>query len=248
MSLDGGTFAPSNASSSEYTMARQSLYEGLPEFLQHLATAGFGLQAHIHRMGGIYSATRRSLGESEWWSADQLEAMQIARLQALVEYATEHTPYWRSLFAYAGVSHHTIRDLSDLRRLPLLEKVTLLRNGNQMIVTGVPHTRTYYTSGTSGTTLAVPIDDGSRQRNYAFFARARAWAGVETGRSATFAGRAVVPAHLENPARVWRWNPAMRNRLFSSYHLSARNAASYSRALCEWAPDTSTRIRRRLRH
>jgi phenylacetate-CoA ligase len=29
----------------------------------------------------------------------------------------------------------------------------------------------------------------------------------------------------------------MRNRLFSSYHLSPENAPAYSRALCAWAPD-----------
>jgi phenylacetate-CoA ligase len=83
----------------------------------------------------------------------------------------------------------------------------------------------------------VPIDDASRQRNYAFFARALAWAGVEGGRSATFAGRTLVPSGDPHPRSVWRWNPAMRNRLFSSYHLSPRNAPAYSRALCAWAPD-----------
>jgi phenylacetate-CoA ligase len=36
---------------------------------------------------------------------------------------------------------------------------------------------------------------------------------------------------------VWRWNPAMRNRLFSSYHLSLANAATYSRELCTYAPE-----------
>jgi phenylacetate-CoA ligase len=97
--------------------------------------------------------------------------------------------------------------------------------------------RTYFTSGTSGTTLAVPIDDASRQRNYAFFKRALSWAGVENGRSVTFAGRPIVPARWSRPTTVWRWNPALRNRLFSSYHLSPGNAAAYSRDLCAYAPD-----------
>ena len=119
----------------------------------------------------------------------------------------------------------------------MIDKATIIARADELRAEGVSSVRTYFTSGTTGTTLAVPIDDASRQRNYAFFARALSWAGVENGRSATFAGRPIVPARWIQSATVWRWNPAMRNRLFSSYHLSPANAAAYSRALCAYAPD-----------
>lgn len=212
------------------------LYPSLPAPLQHLATAIYGLRMARLRAGGVFAETRRELERTQWLSAPELDSLQRAGLRRALRNAAS-APYWRGVFARARVEPDAIAGPGDLRRLPLLEKHTLLSEGSAVHATTGTPAHLYYTSGTTGTTLAVPIDDASRQRNYAFFARALAWAGVEGGRSATFAGRTVVASSDPRPACVWRWNPAMRNRLFSSYHLSPGNAASYSRALCAWRPD-----------
>jgi phenylacetate-CoA ligase len=213
------------------------VYASLPTPLQHLATAAYGLRTRRLRRSGVYRATRASLAASERWDAARLAELQDQRLRESVQHAFRATRYWPALGRRLGIDPRSIRGVGDLARLPLLEKHTLVEQAAELRAEGLPDTSLYFTSGTSGTTLAVPIDAASRQRNYAFFSRALAWAGVEDGTSATFAGRPVVPARHSRPRSVWRWNPAMRNRLFSSYHIGEANAAAYSRALASWAPD-----------
>lgn len=217
--------------------ATTDVYARLPVLLQHAAVAAYGWRMHRLRRGGVWAATRQSLARSERLSAPDLREIQRSELQRVVRHAVSSCPYYASLFKELGLDPSHIRDPDDLRRLPLLEKTTLFERADDVRAHAVPHTRMYFTSGTSGTTLALPIDDASRQRNYAFFDRALSWAGVENGRSATFAGRPVVPARLRQPRIVWRWNPALQDRIFSSYHISEANAPVYARALRRWAPD-----------
>lgn len=219
------------------TSSAGRVYASLPTPLQHLATAAYGVRVQRLRRGGAFGATRRELATSERWSSDQLAELQERRLRETVQHAFRTTRYWPELGRRLGIDAQQIRSVGDLRQLPLLDKATVAARSEDLSAVGVPDTAIYYTSGTSGTTLAVPIDAASRQRNYAFFARALAWAGVEDGRSATFAGRPVVPSGVAHPRSVWRWNPAMRNRLFSAYHLSEANAPAYSRALVAFGPD-----------
>jgi phenylacetate-CoA ligase len=217
--------------------AASRAYSLLPPALQHLATAAYGWRTQRLRRGGVFQATRAALAASERFPAERLAELQQARLREAVAHAFRSTRYWPELGRRLGIGPGEIRAVDDLNKLPLLDKPTVAARAGDLRAQGVPDTRVYYTSGTSGTTLALPIDAASRQRNYAFFARALAWAGVEDGRSATFAGRPVISSRTPRPGSVWRWNPAMNNRLFSSYHISAANAASYSRALVAFAPD-----------
>lgn len=219
-------------------MATESrLYESLPTSLQHVAVAAYGARMRCIRQRGAYKETRRAIARSERFGSEELAELQAGELRRTVLHAARATRYYRDLFRRIGADPEDIRNPEDLRLLPTLDKQTVFERSEALRSSGVRATRIYHTSGTSGTTLAVPIDDRSRQRNYAFFARALSWAGVEGGRSATFAGRPVVPSAQTEPSAVWRWNPAMRNRVFSSYHLNAANAPAYSLALCDFAPE-----------
>jgi phenylacetate-CoA ligase len=218
-------------------VADTALYGRLPVAGQHLATAVYGLRMRRVRYGGVFARTRRRLAASERLSTDALRELQGRELRRTVLHAASRTSFYRDLFQKLGLTPGDIRAPEDLKRLPVIDKETILAHVDELRAKGIAPVRTYFTSGTSGTTLAVPIDDASRQRNYAFFRRALSWAGVESGRSVTFAGRPVVPAGWSRPTTLWRWNPALHNRLFSSYHLSPANAGTYSRDLCAYAPD-----------
>ncbi len=55
----------------------------------------------------------------------QLQKMQLERLQAIVERAYTHNPFYRELYDEAGVKPSDIRYLEDIRKIPLLEKKTV---------------------------------------------------------------------------------------------------------------------------
>jgi phenylacetate-CoA ligase len=212
-------------------------YDALPVPLQHLAVALYGIKMRRVRFAGVFSRTREWLATTERASRDELRQIQSSELSRVLRHAASQTPYYSELFRTLKLAPEAIRSPEDLARLPLLEKQTLLARGPEFQAAGIGNVANYFTGGTTGTTLLIPIDAASRQRNYAFFSRALSWAGVEGARGATFAGRPVVPGDCPRPSVVWRWNPAMRNRLFSTYHLSPENARAYSTALCRYAPD-----------
>ena len=67
------------------------------------------------------SSTSSSSGPSAC-PARRLDALQLRKLQRLVQHAYVHVPYYRDAIGEAGVHPEDIRSLEDIARLPLLSK------------------------------------------------------------------------------------------------------------------------------
>ncbi len=63
--------------------------------------------------------------EIETLAKDQLKALQLQRLQAIVERAYHQNQFYRNLYDQVGVKPSDIKALEDLRKLPFLEKKTV---------------------------------------------------------------------------------------------------------------------------
>ena len=62
--------------------------------------------------------------EIECMSRDQLEKMQLERLQEMVKYAYENTVYYKRSFDVAGVRPQDITCLKDIEKFPFIDKKT----------------------------------------------------------------------------------------------------------------------------
>ena len=63
--------------------------------------------------------------EMETLPKDKLKAMQLERLQAMVERAYKENKFYRDLYNEAGVKPSDVKSLEDIRKLPFLEKKTV---------------------------------------------------------------------------------------------------------------------------
>jgi len=88
---------------------------------------------------------------------DQLRALQLKRLQALVQRAWSESPFHRRLYERAGATPDRIRTLDDLRRLPFMTREDWMANQAEKPLFGDLCTRPpadairyHLTSGTSG--------------------------------------------------------------------------------------------------
>ena len=63
--------------------------------------------------------------EIETLSKEKLQALQLQRLQAIVERAYTQNEFYRHLYDEAGVKPSDIKVLEDIRKLPFLEKKTV---------------------------------------------------------------------------------------------------------------------------
>src|SRR5260370_10111811 len=63
--------------------------------------------------------------ERETLPKSKLKALQLERLQAIVERAYAQNRFYRNLYDEAGVKPSDIKSLEDMRKLPFLEKKTV---------------------------------------------------------------------------------------------------------------------------
>jgi len=215
------------------TPSVSSLYFALPVWAQNALLSAYGATLHIRRYGGVHREVLASLLESQFWSAAELETLQLTRLRELVAHAST-VPYYRKL----GLHGLRIDRLEQLRQLPTTSKSELRAHPLEMRSEAFRSTELLqiHTGGTTGTPLTVYCHRAALQRNYAFFSRLRAWAKVPArARVATFAGRTIVAAD-QATAPYWRRHAFANTMLFSSYHIGLTTVPQYVEELARWKP------------
>lgn len=121
--------------------------------------------------------------EFETLPREALEAIQLRRLQAVVERVYAMVPYYRKKFDAAGVKPSDIKSLDDLRRLPFTMKQDLRDNYPfGMFAVPMEHVvRIHASSGTTGKSTVVGYTARDITTWSSLMARALAAAGTTRG-------------------------------------------------------------------
>jgi phenylacetate-CoA ligase len=100
--------------------------------------------------------------ELETLPKGRLKALQLQRLQAIVERAYTQNQFYRQLYDEAGVKPADIRSLEDIRRLPFLEKKT--------VRSAYPYGLALFTPGEVGGALELHATSGTTGKSVPVFA------------------------------------------------------------------------------
>lgn len=208
------------------------LYLRAPAWSQSAMISAYGALLRRRRYGGRHAEYLAGLLESQWWTAEELETLQLERLNMQLSTARERVPLYRNRRL-----PDRIRDIRQLGELPFLRKDDL-RAPREIVSAGGPGPLLeVHTGGTTGKPLTVYCTRDTLRHNYAFFERLKRWAGVgPRARVATFAGRTVVSAEQRDPP-FWRHNVPARTLLCSSYHIARESIPAYASALARFKPD-----------
>lgn len=117
--------------------------------------------------------------EIETMSREDLQALQLERLQALVKRVYEKIPFYKETFDKAGVNPADIKSLSDLTKLPFTVKQDM-RDAYPFGLFAVPRkdvVRVHCSSGTTGTATVVGYTQNDLDNWGDCFARALYGAG-----------------------------------------------------------------------
>lgn len=101
-----------------------------------------------------------SLRQNRALPPPQLEALQLSKLQAVVEAARRDVPFYRDLYARAGLPQGMPRTLADIQHLPSVSKAQMRAAGLQTVVSErprSPYALTYHTGGTTGVPISIPL-------------------------------------------------------------------------------------------
>ncbi|MDP3785000.1 MAG: hypothetical protein Q8R12_02900, partial [bacterium] len=112
-----------------------------------------------------------ALSESQYWSLDDLEELQTLRLRKFTSLIEEKSSFWSEYFRQYNFVPN-LAQLKDLRRLPILDRKTLLELGDKTylgIGTTDQSTFSYYSSGTTGVSLKHFYSEREILINYAVF-------------------------------------------------------------------------------
>jgi phenylacetate-coenzyme A ligase PaaK-like adenylate-forming protein len=142
------------------------------------------------------------LETTQWWTPEELEALQLAKLRALLVHAGQEVPYYRELFRRIGFSPRELRHRADLACIPPLTK-EIIRERYDDLVAPAHRGRNLRkgTSGSTGTPLSFEYSPSSHAWREATKIRGYRWGGFELGH-VTFHYWAQVHAPPKGMARV----------------------------------------------
>lgn len=144
---------------------------------------GYRRMPKYFRYGRHFGSFSKLLRESQWWDLDRLEEYQFEKLNHLLIHCYRNVPYYQKKFAEYGITPQKIKDLNDIKHLPILTRQDIRDHIHELKAI---NWRRYglhegHTSGTTGTPLIFFSDDASRSIEKAAAWRHWNWAGYNYG-------------------------------------------------------------------
>ena len=208
-------------------------YRALPPVFRQVVGRVYRSLPANWRYGPEYGKTLDMLRHTETWSCEQLQELQLARLQELIGHAYHNVPYYRRLFEQLGLRPTKFTTLSDLRKIPFLTKKLVRQHGDELLATNIAPSRRLYmnTGGSTGIPLELYYEKGvSRAREWAFMHTMWSRVGWKEG------DPSVVLRGWSVPHGLWQYEPIRNRLIMSAYHLNEANLPVYIQKMRDFAP------------
>lgn len=210
----------------------EKLYQHLPVWLQNIAISVFGYAWQKRRFGGVFKEELKNFKQRESFTKQQWQEYQTQELRKVLVHAFETVPFYKEKYSKAGF---TLKDfekfeLSDLSKLPFLEKDELREFGKTTLLSSQKATdgAYYSSSGSTGTPTSIYISKKMHQIWTAGYEiRVKNWAGV--GKDfvrGMIGGRRIVSASDAKPP-FYRYNFFEKMVYNSAYNISKENVPNY---------------------
>lgn len=220
-------------------MTTRFIYNHSPWLFQTLIASYYGIYKSFQKFGDSYQRCFEHINKSQWFSAAQINELQLRELKNVIGYVYQNVPYYSELFKRLNLVPADFQSIDDLKKLPVLTKEDVRANFERLTPGNLSpkDVITEHTSGSTGKAMKFLLSKDCYQKEYAFLRLQRTWAGVEDDdRVATFGGHAVIKIDRHKPP-FWINNYFEHQVLFSSYHMSERNLGFYAEKLIRFNPD-----------
>ncbi len=193
-------------------------------------TAGllFPLQERLKHHDTV--AVRRRLEQTQWWPPEQLQALQLQRLQALLQQAAAQVPYYRGVFRQAGFDPARMTSVADLQRLPFLTKALIRAHTDALRHPRAQRLARFNTGGSSGEPLVFYIGAERVSHDVAAKWRATRWWGVDIGDPEIVVWGSPIELGSQDRIRAWR-DRLMRTTLLPAFEMSEARLDEFVRTI-----------------
>jgi len=211
----------------KWALSRKNAWERTPRWVKG-ALAPLLQRLPVERcLGQAFRRHLAFLRQAQWWSADEARAHQLEEVRRICRHALAASPFYRQHFAGAGFDPRDLRSLDDLRRLPTIDKDTVIEHLHAMctVPADAPGVDYVTTGGTGGVPFGFYINAQRSSVEYAHLVAGWERAGYRLGTPlAVFRGRVV-----QENGRGFRHehDPLLRHHYYSGFHLSDVTMAAY---------------------
>jgi phenylacetate-CoA ligase len=201
-----------------------------PPAIRDAAVTAGGTRLQLIRRMGEYPLWQRRYREWRRLSFEELLGLQQKRLDELLRYAAENSPFYRSRFS--RVSQLALKDI------PILEKAELQTNIDQIVVGEKSRLVPCFTGGTTGSGITVYSRKQDLQQRFAILDLFWEMHGFHLGRErvAWFSGRDLVWDADAQAGCFWRNNWLYKVRYYSTFHMSQERLGAYVQDLSDFKP------------
>ncbi|MEO5800149.1 MAG: phenylacetate--CoA ligase family protein [Gemmatimonadales bacterium] len=180
-----------------------------------------------------------ALEASQWWAPARLAALQLERLQALLQRTQATSPWYREQWRAAGLDAAEVTSLAAFRRWPVIDRDTIRHHRVAMRST-TPGTRLIAkaTGGSSGVPLQFDLDFDSNDRRMAAWHRGYGWAGAAPGTRQWYLWGVPPSSAAEwKKKKVRLYDRLYRRHTESCFDLSEANLPRFVDSLARTRPD-----------
>lgn len=159
--------------------------------------------------GWDYREPLRALEHSQWLEPEELEQARLVKLRALIKHCYHHVPFYRDEFDRIGIKPEDIAQISDLSKLPVIDKRTLREDYARFFASDRDRpVDKWSSSGSTGEPFEFRLDRNSTTKNtFANLARGRRWWGLDYGTR-----EVMIWSNISDVSDTWhgRWLAARR--------------------------------------
>lgn len=217
-------------------MARiENLYDFSPIWIQNTMVTAAGYRNSKSRYGKAYFEHKEFLKRFDTLPLAEKQEYQRQELVRFVRCAYENSPFYREL--YKGIDIETIKNVEDLKALPIVDKEMLRSNISSAYTFSSSSAVEWHTGGTTGKSLVVLATREDMMKRMAMLDHFKERVGFQhlKMRRATFNGKHIVPPEQKQKI-FWRYNHACKQMIYSSFHITEENAGHYVESLNRFKP------------
>jgi len=162
---------------------------------------------------------RKDMEKTQWFSAQELKALQIERLKNFLIDVEQHVPYYQQLFKQLKFNPNNVTSLEDLKKLPLTAKPLIREQCEQLKADDAVGLAKFNTGGSSGEPLIFYIGNKRVSHDVAAKWRATRWWGVDIGDPEAVIWGSPIELSGQDKIKLVR-DKLLRTRLIPAFEMS----------------------------
>lgn len=181
------------------------------------------------------TAVHREMDKTQWLTPAQMSELQVRNLRDFLQRIEKTVPYYRSLFAEHSFRPADIKNITDLQRLPLMDKAVIRANTEDLKAEGAQNLQRFNTGGSSGAPLVFYLGTERVSHDVAAKRRATRWWDVDLGDSEVVVWGSPIELGAQDRVRLLR-DRLFRTQLLSAFEMSETNLDNFIDRIAQIKP------------